>query len=79
MDIPVIGWAMKLAKHVFLKRDDIRSTLEVTDSCVERVRTYFLFYLDLGFIMNFFSLYNFSDLSYIFFSNMNVRTMIHDM
>ena len=39
MDIPVIGWAMKLAKHVFLKRDDIRSTLEVTDSCVERVST----------------------------------------
>ena len=43
MDIPVIGWAMKLAKHVFLKRDDIRSTLEVTDSCVERVRTYTIF------------------------------------
>ena len=40
MDIPVIGWAMKLAKHVFLKRDDIRSTLEVTDRCVERVSTY---------------------------------------
>ena len=37
MDIPVIGWAMKLAKHVFLKRDDIRSTLEVSDRCVERV------------------------------------------
>jgi 1-acyl-sn-glycerol-3-phosphate acyltransferase len=31
-----IGWAMKLAKHVFLKRDDLRSTLEVTDTCVER-------------------------------------------
>ena len=39
MDIPVIGWAMKLAKHVFLKRDDIRSTLEVSDRCVERVST----------------------------------------
>mmetsp|Transcript_5910 Transcript_5910/g.6030 ORF Transcript_5910/g.6030 Transcript_5910/m.6030 type:complete len:356 (-) Transcript_5910:86-1153(-) len=38
LDIPVIGWAMKLAKHVFLKRDDLRSTLEVTDTCVERLR-----------------------------------------
>ena len=35
----MIGWAMKLAKHVFLKRDDIRSTLEVSDRCVERVST----------------------------------------
>ena len=29
MDIPVIGWAMNLAKHVFLKRDDLKSTMEV--------------------------------------------------
>ena len=40
MDIPVIGWAMKLAKHVFLIRDDLRSTLEVSDRCVERVRVW---------------------------------------
>ena len=31
MDIPVIGWAMNLAKHVFLKRDDLKSTMEVSD------------------------------------------------
>jgi 1-acyl-sn-glycerol-3-phosphate acyltransferase len=37
MDIPVVGWAMNLAKHVFLKRDDLKSTLEVTDTCVQRV------------------------------------------
>ena len=37
MDIPVIGWAMKLAKHVFLKRDDLKSTMEVTETCVQRL------------------------------------------
>ena len=36
-DIPVIGWAMNLAKHVFLKRDNLKSTMEVTETCVQRL------------------------------------------
>lgn len=38
MNIPVVGWGMKLAKHVFLKRDDIKSTIEVSDRCIERLK-----------------------------------------
>jgi 1-acyl-sn-glycerol-3-phosphate acyltransferase len=36
--IPVIGSAMALAKHVFLKRNDIESTLEATSTCVQRLK-----------------------------------------
>jgi 1-acyl-sn-glycerol-3-phosphate acyltransferase len=35
---PLVGWGMQLAKHVFLKRNDMRSTLECAELCVERVR-----------------------------------------
>jgi hypothetical protein len=39
--IPVIGLAMSLAKHVFLKRDgDLRSTIETTEACKQRVSDY---------------------------------------
>ena len=38
MDIPVIGAAMNMAKHVFLKRDDLRSTLECSELCVQRLK-----------------------------------------
>lgn len=38
MNIPVIGHAMNLAKHVFLKRDDLKSTIEVSETCVQRLR-----------------------------------------
>ena len=36
--IPVIGSAMELAKHVFLKRDDLKSTFEVTETTVQRLK-----------------------------------------
>ena len=36
--IPVIGTAMGLAKHVFLKRDDLKSTFEVTETTVQRLK-----------------------------------------
>jgi 1-acyl-sn-glycerol-3-phosphate acyltransferase len=39
-NIPIIGWAMHLAKHVFLKRDDLKSTLEVTEQCIQRVMNF---------------------------------------
>eukprot|EP00597_Dinobryon_sp_UTEXLB2267_P013392 CAMPEP_0170107004 /NCGR_PEP_ID=MMETSP0020_2-20130122/5724_1 /TAXON_ID=98059 /ORGANISM="Dinobryon sp., Strain UTEXLB2267" /LENGTH=237 /DNA_ID=CAMNT_0010331465 /DNA_START=280 /DNA_END=991 /DNA_ORIENTATION=- len=38
LDIPVVGTGMRLAKHVFLKRNDIRSTIEVADTCVQRLQ-----------------------------------------
>lgn len=37
LQIPVIGLAMKLAKHVFLARGDLRSTLEATELTTQRV------------------------------------------
>lgn len=36
--IPVIGSAMELAKHVFLKRDDLKSTFEVTETTIQRLQ-----------------------------------------
>lgn len=36
--IPIIGFAMHLAQHVFLKRDDLKSTLEVTESVIQRLK-----------------------------------------
>lgn len=36
-NIPVIGTAMNLAQHVFLRRDDLKSTLEVTETVVRRL------------------------------------------
>lgn len=38
LNIPFVGFTMKLARHVFLKRNDLRSTMEVADKCVERLR-----------------------------------------
>jgi 1-acyl-sn-glycerol-3-phosphate acyltransferase len=37
LKIPIVGLSMKLAKHVFLKRNNIRSTIEVADQCVQRL------------------------------------------
>lgn len=36
--IPLIGHAMKLAMHVFLKRDDMQSTLDATSLCIQRLK-----------------------------------------
>ncbi len=36
--IPVIGYAMKLAQHVFLKRNDLKNTLEVKDTVVQKLK-----------------------------------------
>ena len=36
--IPVIGYAMKLARHVFLKRNDLESTIQVTNNVIEKLR-----------------------------------------
>ncbi len=36
-NIPVIGTAMGLAKHVFLKRDSLQSTFEVTETTIKRL------------------------------------------
>lgn len=38
LKIPIVGLSMKLAKHVFLKRNNIRSTIEVADQCVQRLK-----------------------------------------
>jgi len=38
LDIPVIGLGMKLARHVFLKRNDIQSTIACADTCTERLK-----------------------------------------
>eukprot|EP00981_Chlorochromonas_danica_P005231 scaffold1046_cov162-Ochromonas_danica.AAC.61 len=38
LKIPVIGWAMQMAKHVFLKRNDIQSTILCAETCRERLR-----------------------------------------
>lgn len=35
--IPVIGYAMKLAQHVFLKRNDLESTIQVTNNVIEKL------------------------------------------
>lgn len=35
-NIPIIGFGMKLAKHIFLKREDIQSTIESTALCIQR-------------------------------------------
>ena len=32
-----VSQGMRLAKHVFLKRNDIKSTIEVADTCIDRV------------------------------------------
>jgi 1-acyl-sn-glycerol-3-phosphate acyltransferase len=37
MKIPIIGTGMKLAKHVFLKRDDIHSAFECNEICTQRL------------------------------------------
>jgi 1-acyl-sn-glycerol-3-phosphate acyltransferase len=37
MKIPIIGLGMKLAKHVFLKRDDIQNAFECNDICTQRL------------------------------------------
>ena len=36
--IPIVGVSMKMARHVFLKRNDLRSTMEVAETSVERLR-----------------------------------------
>ena len=36
--IPVIGHAMQMAQHVFLKKDDVRSTLDCSDLCIQRLK-----------------------------------------
>jgi 1-acyl-sn-glycerol-3-phosphate acyltransferase len=36
--IPIVGWAMKLAKHIFLQRDNINSVFEVTEATKEMLR-----------------------------------------
>jgi 1-acyl-sn-glycerol-3-phosphate acyltransferase len=33
LSIPIVGLSMKMARHVFLKRNDLRSTLEVRFKC----------------------------------------------
>lgn len=38
LDIPLVGWGMKLAKHVFLKRNDIKSTIECSETVVQRLQ-----------------------------------------
>lgn len=38
LKIPVIGLGMKLAMHVFLARGDLRSTLDATELCSQRLR-----------------------------------------
>lgn len=35
--LPIIGYAMKLAQHVFLKRNDLESTIQVTNSVIEKL------------------------------------------
>ena len=35
--IPIIGLGMKLAKHVFLKRDDIQNAFECNEICTQRL------------------------------------------
>ncbi len=37
MYVCVSSQGMRLAKHVFLKRNDIKSTIEVADTCIDRV------------------------------------------
>lgn len=36
--IPIVGLSMKLARHVFIKRNDIRSTIEVQDTVIQRLK-----------------------------------------
>jgi len=36
--IPLIGWAMFLAQHVFLKRDNLQSTLQVSETVTQRLK-----------------------------------------
>lgn len=51
-NIPGVGLAMKLAKHIFLKRDDFQSTIEATQQCVQTVSSlYFSFNLYLYFCL----------------------------
>jgi 1-acyl-sn-glycerol-3-phosphate acyltransferase len=35
--IPIIGYAMKLGQHVFLKRNDLESTIQVTNTVIEKL------------------------------------------
>ena len=35
--IPVIGYGMRLALHVFLKREDIQSTIDATNLTIDRL------------------------------------------
>ncbi len=37
LKLPLIGAGMRMALHVFLQRGDLRSTLEATDACLQRV------------------------------------------
>lgn len=37
LKIPLIGWGMQMARHVFLTRGDLKSTIACTELCVERV------------------------------------------
>ena len=38
LDIPLIGMGMRLAKHVFLKRNDLQSTVQCADTVQQRLR-----------------------------------------
>ena len=38
LDIPIVGIAMRLARHVFLRRNDIKSALESTDVVIQRLK-----------------------------------------
>lgn len=44
LKIPVVGWGMQMAKHVFLKRNDIQSTIQCSETCLERVRILAMIY-----------------------------------
>lgn len=37
LKIPLVGWGMRMAQHVFLERGDLRSTIACTELCAERV------------------------------------------
>lgn len=37
-DMPIIGNAMRMARHVFLKRNDIRSTMECMEQVTNRLQ-----------------------------------------
>ena len=38
LDIPLVGMGMRLARHVFLKRNDLHSTIQCADTVQQRLK-----------------------------------------